>query len=149
MYFMDPLSDWYSASVSVIIYVISYNIGPRYNGTRLYYERGPYFVVFCLGSLRKDFTNIRVHLKIYINEAYQSPVHIMVLIVKNTIQLILHLYVLYFNNKDKYQSNQYHWNIDFTRVYGTKSTWINTMHPVTYWNFLNVSVICLFFMILS
>ena len=35
---MDQTSDWYSASVSVIIYVISYNIGPRYNGIRLYIE---------------------------------------------------------------------------------------------------------------
>ena len=35
---MDPVSDWYSASVSVIIYVISYNIGPHYNGTGLYIQ---------------------------------------------------------------------------------------------------------------
>ena len=34
--FVDPASDWYSASVPVNIYEISYNIGPRYNGTRLY-----------------------------------------------------------------------------------------------------------------
>ena len=34
--FVDPASDWYSASVPVIIYVIHYNIGPRYNGTRLW-----------------------------------------------------------------------------------------------------------------
>ena len=32
-------SDWYSASVPVIIYVKSYNIGPRYNGTPLYYDK--------------------------------------------------------------------------------------------------------------
>ena len=37
----DPIAcplacDWYSASVPVIIYVISYNIAPHYNGTRLY-----------------------------------------------------------------------------------------------------------------
>ena len=31
-----PASDWYSAALLVIIYVISYNIGPRDNGTRLY-----------------------------------------------------------------------------------------------------------------
>ena len=36
MSFVDPVSDWYSASVPVFIYVISYNIGPRYNGTQLY-----------------------------------------------------------------------------------------------------------------
>ena len=35
VYFVNPASDWYSASVLVIIYVISYNIGSRYNGTRL------------------------------------------------------------------------------------------------------------------
>ena len=35
--FVDP--DWYSASVIVIIYVISYIIGPHYNGTRLYWSR--------------------------------------------------------------------------------------------------------------
>ena len=34
--FVDPASDWHSASVPVIIYVISYNIGPHYNNTRLY-----------------------------------------------------------------------------------------------------------------
>ena len=34
--FVDPASDWYSASVPVIIYVLSYNIGPRYNGIHLY-----------------------------------------------------------------------------------------------------------------
>ena len=39
--FMNPTSDWYSASVHVIVHVISYNIWviwprPRYNGTRLH-----------------------------------------------------------------------------------------------------------------
>ena len=29
---VDPASDWYFASISVIIHVISYNIWPRYNG---------------------------------------------------------------------------------------------------------------------
>ena len=33
---IDPTSNWHTASVSVIIYVISYYFGPRYNGTRLY-----------------------------------------------------------------------------------------------------------------
>ena len=33
--FVYPTSDWYSASVPVIINVISYNIRLRYNGTRL------------------------------------------------------------------------------------------------------------------
>ena len=33
---VDPASEWYFASVLAIIYVISYNIWPRYNGTRLY-----------------------------------------------------------------------------------------------------------------
>ena len=36
MSFVDPAFDWYSASVSVNIYVIFCNIRPRYNGTRLY-----------------------------------------------------------------------------------------------------------------
>ena len=35
---MDPATDWYSVSVPLIIHIISYNIGPRYNGTRLYVE---------------------------------------------------------------------------------------------------------------
>ena len=35
--FVDPASDWYSASVPVIIYVISYNFGPHDNDTRLYH----------------------------------------------------------------------------------------------------------------
>ena len=34
--FVDPASDWYSASVPVIIYVIFYNIGAHYKGTRMY-----------------------------------------------------------------------------------------------------------------
>ena len=38
--FVDQVSDWYSASVPVIIYVISHNIGQRYNGTRLYVRYG-------------------------------------------------------------------------------------------------------------
>ena len=38
VHFVDPASDWYSASVHVIIYVTSYNIGPRYGGTRLYIQ---------------------------------------------------------------------------------------------------------------
>ena len=36
--FVDPASDRYSAWVPVIIYLISYSIGPRYNGTRLYMD---------------------------------------------------------------------------------------------------------------
>ena len=35
--FVGPASDWYSASVPVIIYAISYNIGP-YHNTQLYKE---------------------------------------------------------------------------------------------------------------
>ena len=35
MFFVDPTSDWCSASVLAIIYVISYNTGPCYNGTQL------------------------------------------------------------------------------------------------------------------
>ena len=34
--FMDPASDWYSALVPVIIYAVSYNIGPCHNDTELY-----------------------------------------------------------------------------------------------------------------
>ena len=36
--FVDPASDWYSASVPVNISLISYNIGPHYNGTWLYFK---------------------------------------------------------------------------------------------------------------
>ena len=42
--FVNPVSDWYSASVSVIIYVISFNIGPCYNGTWLYIQE-PHLVI--------------------------------------------------------------------------------------------------------
>ena len=34
--FVDPASDWYSASVSVVIYVITYNSGQRYNDIQLH-----------------------------------------------------------------------------------------------------------------
>ena len=37
-FFVNPASDWYSASVPVIIYVIFYNIRQHYNITRLYNE---------------------------------------------------------------------------------------------------------------
>ena len=39
---VDLASGWYSASVPEGIYVISYNIGPRYNGTRLYSVNSAY-----------------------------------------------------------------------------------------------------------
>ena len=35
--FVDPAFDWYSASVPVNIYVISYNIQPHFNDTQLYF----------------------------------------------------------------------------------------------------------------
>ena len=35
--FVDSVSDWFSACVLSIIYAICYYIGPRYNGTRLYW----------------------------------------------------------------------------------------------------------------
>ena len=35
-YSVGPVSDWRSALAPVIIYVTFYNIGPRYNGIRLY-----------------------------------------------------------------------------------------------------------------
>ena len=35
--FVDPASDWYSVSVHVIIYVLSYDILPCYNGTTTLY----------------------------------------------------------------------------------------------------------------
>ena len=38
---LRPLSDRYSARISVIIYVISYNIWPLYNGTRVHLVREP------------------------------------------------------------------------------------------------------------
>ena len=39
MSFVDPVSVWCSAPVPVIIYVISYSIGARYNGTQLYKDQ--------------------------------------------------------------------------------------------------------------
>ena len=36
VYFVDSTSDWYSASIPAMIYVVAYFIGPRYNSTRLY-----------------------------------------------------------------------------------------------------------------
>ena len=57
---VDPTSNWHAASVSVIIYVISYYIGPGYNGTRLYlvhehhrpYTARLFSKVFCLSASR-------------------------------------------------------------------------------------------------
>ena len=48
--YVYPASDWYSASVPVIIYVISYHIGPRYDSTRLYYINVTW-ASWCLKSL--------------------------------------------------------------------------------------------------
>ena len=35
--FVDPISDWYSTTVPVIIYIISYKFGSRYIGNQLYF----------------------------------------------------------------------------------------------------------------
>ena len=40
MSYVDPASDWYSALVPVIIYVISYNLAPRYNGISIPQDYG-------------------------------------------------------------------------------------------------------------
>ena len=53
MSFVYPASDWYSVSVSIIIYVISYNIGLCYNGTWLYHAVFPVHAlsrVLCIAS---------------------------------------------------------------------------------------------------
>ena len=44
--FVDQASDWYPASVPLIIYITSYNIGMCYNGTRLYSTS----LVLCAGK---------------------------------------------------------------------------------------------------
>ena len=53
--FVDPAPDWYSASVPVIIYVISYNIGLRYNDNRLFteYIAENIKIYFCILSFLK------------------------------------------------------------------------------------------------
>ena len=51
MSFLDPVSDWYSASVPVISYVIYYTIGPRYNGTRLHMTYGNTRIVVLIGIM--------------------------------------------------------------------------------------------------
>ena len=43
--FVDPASDFYSASVLVIVYVISYNIGPCYNSTHLHWSQEAFFTI--------------------------------------------------------------------------------------------------------
>ena len=59
--FVDPASDWYSASIPVIINVMSYNIGPCYNGTQLYFSHilhtsWPY-QLYLLANLRQFSTS--------------------------------------------------------------------------------------------
>ena len=51
MSFVDPESDCYSTSVTVIIDAISYYIGPRYNGTRLYCFSTCFIVIHNLNNL--------------------------------------------------------------------------------------------------
>ena len=54
--FVDPAFHWYSASVPVIVYVISHNVGVCYNSTWLYIE-------FWLFSHKN---NVLSHIKFYI-----------------------------------------------------------------------------------
>ena len=46
--FMDPASDCYSASVPVIIYVMSYNIGPPYHCAHPQAQWWPILLLVCL-----------------------------------------------------------------------------------------------------
>ena len=53
MSFADSNSDLYSTSVIALIYTTSCYIGPRYNGTRLYY---------CVRILKRDPDTLNIHL---------------------------------------------------------------------------------------
>ena len=65
---VDPASDWYPASFPVIIYILYYNIGPRYKATRLYAKtnhisyRHFLFSFFCVSVVIypwiQDYTNL-------------------------------------------------------------------------------------------
>ena len=50
--FVDQASDWYSASVSVIIYVVSYNIGLHYKSTWLYFIKASFHMFVPLGLIQ-------------------------------------------------------------------------------------------------
>ena len=52
MYFVGSNRDLYSVSVTVVIGAISCHIGPRYNGTRLYWGRNKTVAIF-----QKTFSN--------------------------------------------------------------------------------------------
>ena len=52
VYFVNLASEWYSASVPVIIYTISYNIGSRYNGTQLYVHSYYNYGIECYSFVR-------------------------------------------------------------------------------------------------
>ena len=43
--FVNPAFDWYYAWVPVIIYAMSYYIGPSYNSTCLYYRLKSYIMI--------------------------------------------------------------------------------------------------------
>ena len=60
MSFVGPAFDCYSVSVPAIIYAISYYLGPRYNGIRLY------DVTFRLSNTNKTFDNRNCNASIYL-----------------------------------------------------------------------------------
>ena len=66
--YVDPVSDRFSASVPLSIYVISYNIGPQYSGTRLYMEKYPCNCMtnlFYIFHVCKDNKGVQFHLCLF------------------------------------------------------------------------------------
>ena len=74
--FVHPASDWFSARVSAIIYAIYYYIGPRYNGTALYFSCRLQYTIW-LASNDHVYGKVRnISLKVYLKFKIHYNVHL-------------------------------------------------------------------------
>ena len=85
--FVNSTSDWYSGPVRVNIYVISYNIGPRYSGTLLYiYTKHTYKAClsdtcfrWAVGDVNSCLRDVLMYIGTGVDSSYSSvdsPVHL-------------------------------------------------------------------------
>ena len=82
--FVDPGSDWYSASDPAIIHVITYIIGPRCNSTWLYYV---HFIKYCGLVMPFDDIELSHH---WLRNCLAAPSHCLNLCWHTIIEILWH-----------------------------------------------------------